>query len=150
MNVHLGVIIMIRLLNNLSWSLWFKIHIARLEEAIQVKSLPKSVYLCKCLNVWCFSLNLLTLSLFIVSKHNITYYSLVFMHCYLLRLMNISAVLSACPLWTKVIVGETSVQVWMPLLKEDIVKTEKLQRDTTKAYVLTLNYLAKLKIKIKN
>lgn len=46
--------------------------------------------------------------------------------------------------------GETSVQVWMPLLKEDIVKTEKLQRDTTKAYVLTLNYLAKLKIKIKN
>lgn len=44
--------------------------------------------------------------------------------------MNISAILSECLLWTKVIVGETSVQIWMPLLKEDIVKTEKLQRDT--------------------
>lgn len=45
--------------------------------------------------------------------------------------MNISSILSECLLGTKVIVGETSVQFWMPLLKKDIVKIEKLQRQTT-------------------
>lgn len=49
--------------------------------------------------------------------------------------MNISAILSECLLWTKVIVGETSVQFWMPLFKKDIVKIEKLQRHTTKTVI---------------
>lgn len=49
--------------------------------------------------------------------------------------MNISATLSEYLLWMKVIGGETSVQFWMPLLKKDTVKLEKLQKHTTETVI---------------
>lgn len=137
---------MIRLFNNLSLTLWFKIHVARLEEAIHVKSLPKSVYLCKCLNAWCFSLNLS--------------YSVI-VHCfkaqYNLLFISIHALLALKAY------EYFSNTLWMPVMNEgdcgrnicsdlDALAQGRYSQDwktperhTTKGYILSLNYLVKLK-----